>query len=111
TAGFDDCQVATLVTDRVVPSEREATALNCDVWPMRGDEPVTVIAVIETDGVGSGVGAAGDWDPLPPPHAGTINASPVNSAVHPVSEFGTKRGEPVILSSRSLTDKLPEIRS
>jgi sulfur carrier protein ThiS len=40
--GFDDDQVATLVTSCVLPVERVAVAVNCDVAPTAGTAPVTL---------------------------------------------------------------------
>jgi hypothetical protein len=69
TPSAEDCQVAWLVTDCVVPFESVAVAVNCALPPMLGVEPL--IATEETVGAAGVVlavveGAAGVL--LLPPH-------------------------------------------
>lgn len=47
-----DSHVAEDVTSCVVPSDREAVAVSCDVLPTAGPDPVTVIVVTELEAVG-----------------------------------------------------------
>jgi len=54
---FDDCHDASEVTLCEVPSERDAVAVNCEVAPTAGDEPLTLTDVtVAGEGVGPGDG-------------------------------------------------------
>lgn len=52
TDGFDDVQVAVLLTASTAPLDKVATATNCDVEPTGGTVPVTEIDNTEVGAVG-----------------------------------------------------------
>jgi hypothetical protein len=72
SAVFEDCHVASEVTSFVVPSDIVATAVNCELPPIDGVDPDTVIDDT-TDDDGRTVTAVGDVVPL---HAAASAASP-----------------------------------